>query len=152
MDPIMASKIRVGMSTNIYLLQFKIQGHLQKWGLWMLVYQMSFPRKKSKTCTISVTFCSFPHQNSLTCHYEYFGVYFSWQNHQMCFKMIYSSPNNAKSRVYQSQACFLQPNWASLIVDRVTAYFTACFTARQNKWSEQKITWQCVCTTRACAL
>ena len=38
MDNIIVSKIWVGMSTtNINLLQFKIQSHLQTRGLWMPV-------------------------------------------------------------------------------------------------------------------
>ena len=46
-DTIMVSKIWVGMSfNNIHLLKFKIQGHLQKPGLWMPVHQNSFQSLK----------------------------------------------------------------------------------------------------------
>ena len=44
---------------------------------------------------------------SLTYHPEYCKVYFLWWEHKTCFKMVHSSLDNAKSRVYQSQACFL---------------------------------------------
>ena len=51
MDKHMVSKIWVGMSTtNIHLLHFKIQSHLQKWELWILVPQNSFQKtKENKT-------------------------------------------------------------------------------------------------------
>ena len=61
MDNNVASKIWVGMSTtNIHLLQFKIQSHLQKRGLWMPVHQNSFRRKKHlKFLTLHLPFCLF---------------------------------------------------------------------------------------------
>ena len=35
----------------------------------------------------------------------YFGVYFSWRNHHMRFKMVHSNTKNANSRAHQSQVC-----------------------------------------------
>ena len=46
-------------TNNIHLLQFKIQGHLQKRGLWMPMYQNSSRRKKSQICAISVAILLF---------------------------------------------------------------------------------------------
>ena len=54
-------------TNNIYLLQFKCQGHLHKRGLRMPVHQNSFRIiKKSKICTYSVAILLFSQQNSLT--------------------------------------------------------------------------------------
>ena len=59
MDSNMVGKIWAGMSPNsIHLLQFKIQGHFQKRGLWMPVFQNSFRGKKSKICSITFTISS----------------------------------------------------------------------------------------------
>ena len=60
----MVSKIWVGMSaTNIHLLQFQIQIHLEKHGLEMLVRRNSFRRKKKKKRlnfpTLHSPFCTF---------------------------------------------------------------------------------------------
>ena len=64
------------MSTNsINLLQFKIQGHLQKHGLNAAVSEL-IQRKGLKICAISTAILPFYHQNTLTCHPEHFGVYF----------------------------------------------------------------------------
>ena len=51
----------------------------------------------------------FSHLNSLTnlAILSSLELTFLWLNHQMRFKMVQFSPNNAKSRVHQSQACFL---------------------------------------------
>ena len=66
MKVIMVSKIWVGMSTNnIHLLQFKIQGHVQKWGLWMPVSHNSLQGKLSKFW-LHRHFDFFPHQNTVT--------------------------------------------------------------------------------------
>ena len=41
MENILVGKILAKMSTtNIHLLQFKIQGHLQKHRLWIMVYEL----------------------------------------------------------------------------------------------------------------
>ena len=91
---------------------FKIQNHLQKRRLWMAMYQHSFQRKTSETCTacISVAISHFlssfsPSSKFLLANSEQFGVL--WWNHQTRFKILHSSPNTPKSRAYQSQACFL---------------------------------------------
>ena len=41
----------------------------------------------------------------LNCHPEYFGVYFSWRNQQMRFKMVHYNTKKVKSRFLQSQEC-----------------------------------------------
>ena len=69
MDNNMVSKIWVGMSaTNIHLLQFKIQSHLQKRGLWMMVHQNSLRKgkKTSKISNIKFAILPFSPQNNLT--------------------------------------------------------------------------------------
>ena len=117
----MVSKIWVGMSTTtIHWLQFKIQSHLQKRRLWMRVHHSLIPKKNSlKFLTLHSPFCLFLIQILLlNCHPEYFGVYFSWWNHQMCFRMVHSNTKNAKSRVRQSQVCYLRtPHSSALKVE-----------------------------------
>ena len=55
MDPIVVSKIGVGISTiNIHLPQFKIQGYLQNEDSNAGVSKQISMKKKSKFCTISV--------------------------------------------------------------------------------------------------
>ena len=57
----MVSKIWVGYTTtNIHLLQFKIESHLQNLRHWMLVRQHSFWREKRQKCsTLHSPFCIF---------------------------------------------------------------------------------------------
>ena len=141
-DPIMLSKIRVRMSTKImilicfnskfmvtciYLLQFKIQGHLQKRELYILVYQNSFRRQRSKVCTISVAIFFLSHKDVLT----------NFCNHQTLFKIVHFDLNNAKSRVRQYQACNLHTTHLvgpKLASSWVSWLFTAwcCFIQEEN--------------------
>ena len=106
------SKIWVGMSTTIvHLLEFKFQSHLQKRRLWISLHQWSklIPKKgHQKFLTFHLPFCIFCLKMlQLNCHPEYFGIYFSWWNHQIRFKMVHSSPQNAKFGVHQFQVCYL---------------------------------------------
>ena len=60
MDPIVVSKIWVGMSANnINLLQLKIQGHMSKKELWIPVYQTHFEEKSLKFVTFQSPVCFF---------------------------------------------------------------------------------------------
>ena len=49
-----------------------------------------------------------PIPHHLNSHPEYLGVYFSWCNHQMSFKMVHSNTKYAKSRGRQTQLCYLR--------------------------------------------
>ena len=104
--------IWVGMSSNnIHLLPFQIQGHLQKRGLWMPVYQNSF-RTWEKSCTTSVAFHFFLIKIiQLTCHSEYFELLWSLpfkSNHQMHYQKGSFLPKWYKIYMsHQSQAWFL---------------------------------------------
>ena len=100
----------VGMSaTNIYLHKLKIQSNLQNKRLWMPVHQNSFRRKKhQKLLILHSPFCIIDIKMwEIDYHLEYFEFYFSWWNHQICFKMVRSSPKNPKSRDCQFQVCYL---------------------------------------------
>ena len=48
-------------------------------------------------------------------HPEYFGVYISWRNHLVRFKMVHSNTKNAKFRVCQSQVCYLWTTHSSAL-------------------------------------
>ena len=88
----MISKFRAELSTNIiYLLQFKIQGNLQKQGF---VYGIE---EKSKKFVVFQSPFAF--------------IYFLTR-----FKMGYSSPNDARSGVNQSQAFFLQTTYLGILI------------------------------------
>ena len=63
MDNNMINKIWAGMvTTNIHLLQFKIQSNLEKRGVWMAVHQNSFQRKSSKISSITFAILHFFNQ------------------------------------------------------------------------------------------
>ena len=110
----MVSKIWVGMFTtnhsNIHLSQFKIQSHLQKRELLNVRYNRTHTAENlSKTSNITFAILPFSHKNAkiiILSTLEYFGVYASWWNHQMRFKMVCSNTKNAKSRVCQYHVCY----------------------------------------------
>ena len=56
--------------------------------------------------------CSFYHQNILTNLplWVFWSLYLC-QNHQTRFKMVHSSPIKSKSRVHESQACYLHTTY-----------------------------------------
>ena len=69
----MVSKVWVGISVNnIYLLQFKIQGYLQKQSLITGVSKL-ISKKKLIFVPFQSTFC-FVIKILLNCHPKYFGV------------------------------------------------------------------------------
>ena len=69
MDPIVVSKIWVGMSTNnIDLLQFKSQGHLQNEDFECRSIEPHFEETKSKIFAISVAISHFFLIILLTCY------------------------------------------------------------------------------------
>ena len=72
----------------------------------------------------NITFAHFVFFSSkyFNCHPEYFGVYFSWWNHHMHFKMVHSNTKKAKSRVYQSQVCYLHTTHSS-VLNLITCIF-----------------------------
>ena len=68
----------INNNNNNNLLQFKIQGHLQKHGLKISVHQNSYRRRPSKVFNIKFgTLPFFIKIFELNCH----PVYFSWWNH-----------------------------------------------------------------------
>ena len=112
---------RVIMDNNIWWAKFEL--------IYFLIYWYSFSSiQNSKSLAKTQTFnaCTSElkpkknHQKFLTlspyihhfslfslkyfnCHHEYFGVYFSWWNHLMLFKMVHFNTKNAKCRVCKSQ-------------------------------------------------
>ena len=101
MDNNMVSKIWVGISTtNIYLLQLKIQSHLQKRVLWMPVHQNSFRKKKiSKISNITFAILHFSHQNTLTKlpSWVLWSLLLLIKPSDALFKMVHSNTKNAPS-------------------------------------------------------
>ena len=86
------SKIWIGLSTtNIHLLQFEIQSHLQKCKTLNAGTSELTPKKKLSAIS-NITFHHFAllSYNTLNCNPQNLGIYSSWWNHQMCFKMVYS--------------------------------------------------------------
>ena len=66
------------------------------------------PKKNVTNFLHYIRHFTFSHETvSLNYHHKYFGIYISWWNHQMRFKMVHSSPKNAKFRVRQFQVCYL---------------------------------------------
>ena len=109
MDYNIVSKTWVGMSaTNIHLLQFKIQSYLQKQTLNSVTSELVPQKKLSKISNITFAILLFLIEIlELNCHPEYFGIYFSWWNHQMRLKMVHSYIKDAKPTGCQSQVCCL---------------------------------------------
>ena len=61
-----------------------------------------------KFLTLHLPFCLYLMKIlKLNCHPKYFGVFFSWWNHYMHFKMVHSNTKTTKSIVCQSQVCNL---------------------------------------------
>ena len=76
----------------------------------MLVYQNSFRRKISKNCSFSFANLRLTSLSSRAGWRLLFVL-----NRQTRFKMVHSSPNNAKSRIHQSQACFLHTTHVGIL-------------------------------------
>ena len=73
--------------------------------------------KKTRLKMSNITFDILPFSIVIfNFHPEYFGVYFSWWNHQMRFKIVHSNTKNEKSRVRQSQVYELRTtNYSSAL-------------------------------------
>ena len=109
------------------------------------------PKKKYlKFPTLHSPFCLFFIKLlKLNCHPDYFGVYFSWWNHQMCIKMVHSNTKNAKSKVHQSQVCYLCTTHSSTLkillmyvclYIRVTGHcYWVAFTHLYLRWDDKSL-------------
>ena len=74
--------------------------------------------KPSKISNIKFAILPYSYKNTSTkLPSEYFGVYFSWWNHQMRSKMVHFNTKNAKSRVRQSQMCYLRTTHSHIFSD-----------------------------------
>ena len=106
------SKIWIRMATNdILLLQFRIQNH---WCQYIRTHTKEKPSKISNT-----TFASLPSYQKkmfkLNGYPEYFGIYYSWWNHQMCSKMIHFNIKMQNLELVNLKVCNVRPTHSSVL-------------------------------------
>ena len=134
-------------TTNIHLSQFKIQCHLQKRRLWIPVHQNTYRRKnRLKFLTSHLPFCfSLIKIIKLFCHPGFFGIYFSWWNHQMRFKMQNPEFVNLMCVTYSQPIPFpLTLKWSRGVPMDSKISFCASARKRRVSWRWRFLTFTCL--------
>ena len=76
--------------------------------------------KPSKASTITFTILPFAFLSEkilkLNGHSEYYGIYYSWWNHQMCSKMVHFNITQNLELVYRKHITYAQPIPLFLII------------------------------------
>ena len=131
-------------TTNIHLLQFKIQSHLQICGLWMPLHQKSTRRKISlKFQTLHLPFCIFLIKILITKlpSWVYFEVYTSLDETIRCTSKWFILTKECNNATFQ--VCYLHTSHSSALkrtVWKVCRPFHVSYIQAMNSYWKKGVT------------